>query len=234
MAEADFTVADDSLLTASIRRGVTAGITPPPGGGSFVYGFNSIDLTPGAVALFVNLTNFAPMLKGGSVRMVMKRGVSGGPEGFAPYVFIGLGGTSVNDYGYILGLSDGNPSHIVLRKGRLVDGVPDLTPALGNGNLRKSTPTVAVDEYVHLRLDMIVNLNGDVRLQMFRNDLAANPLGGSPVWAPIAGMAEFVDDALGVNSGTVPLTTGRGGFGFQSSDVTRRAWLDHFQLFRQT
>ena len=30
-----------------------------------------------------------------------------------------------------------------------------------------------------------------------------------------------------------PLTSGRGGFGFSVKDVTRRAYFDHLELFRQ-
>ena len=46
-------------------------------------------------------------------------------------------------------------------------------------------------------------------------------------------MAEFIDDHLGINSGSQPLTSGRGGFGFSVQDVTRRAYFDHIELFRQ-
>ncbi len=232
MASADWTVAGSSLGSGVVRKGVTAGVTPPPGGGSFIYGFNSVDLTPGAVALFANQVNYAPMAKGGRVTGAMKRGVSGGPEGFAPFIFIGLGGTDVSDVGYMLGLSDADPSHIVLRKGSLVGGLPDVAP-LGSGVLRRSTEEVAIDVWCHLRLDMVVNLNGDVRLQVFKNDLNAHNIGTAPTWTAIAGMAEFVDDALGVNSGSVPYTSGRCGFGFQSSDVTRRAYFDQIEVLRQ-
>lgn len=37
----------------------------------------------------------------------------------------------------------------------------------------------------------------------------------------------------GINSGSQPLTSGRGGFGFSVKDVTRRAYFDHLELFRQ-
>lgn len=234
MAESDWTEAADSLGVGVVRRAVTAGITPPNGGGSFVFGFNSIDLTAGAVALFTNLVNFAPTAanKGGSIRGAIRRGASGGNTGFAPFLFIGLQGTSVNDQGYLLGLADGDPAHIALRKGSLVGGLPDVAPP-GSGILRRSTGTIAIDTWVHLRLDMIVNLNGDVRLQVFQNDLVANPLSGAPVWTAITGMTEFVDDALGVNSGSLPFTSGRIGFGFQSQDVTRRGYVDHAEVFRQ-
>lgn len=232
MSEADWTPLNDSLSAGSLARGATAGFTPPPGGGSFVYGYNSKDTAAGAHGLFVNLTNFAPMASGGTIRGCVKRALSGGPLGFSPFLFIGLQGPSVNDEGYLLGLADGSPSRIALRKGSPSGGIPDVAPG-GSGILRRSTGTIAVDEWVHLRIDMIFNAIGDVRLQVFKNDLDANPLSGSPVWEAIPGMAEFVDDALGVNSGSPPFTSGRVGFGFATSDVTRRAQFDEIDVRRQ-
>ena len=228
MSEADWTVCNDS--TASIKRGVTNGIARPNGGGNFVYGFNSTELTPGCSALFCNLANFAPAAKGMSVSCAIKRGVSGGPAGFAPFLYVLLAGPSVHDDAYILGLEDADPHKIVLRKGALEEGVPSV--ALGTmGTLRKSTASYAVDTWLHLRLDAIVQPNNDVLLKAFRSDLS-NPV-TSPAWVAIPGIGDFVDDALGVNSGSTPLLLGRGGFGFQSEDVTRRGFFDHIAVNRQ-
>jgi hypothetical protein len=88
--------------------------------------------------------------------------------------------------------------------------------------------------WLHLRLDVIVNSNGDVVLQVLQNDLVAHPLGTPPNWQPVAGMATFIDDATAINSGSQPLTSGRGGFGVTVNDVTRRAFFDHLELQRQT
>jgi hypothetical protein len=232
MSEMDWTFLNDGLDAATVDRGVTTGIARPPGGGSFVFGFNSLSTAQGAVALFTNQLNFAPMAKGGSVRGAIQRGVSGGPLGFAPFFFVGLQGPSVNDLGYLLGLGDGDPHHVVLRKGALSGGLPDIPPGT-QGVLRRSTGTFMPGTWVHLRLDMIVNLNGDVLLQVFQNDLVANPLGGAPSWQPVPGMSEFIDDALGINSGSQPFTSGRAGFGFFTKDVTRRGFLDHVEVYRQ-
>jgi hypothetical protein len=236
MAEADWTVLDDSLSSGAVARGVTAGFTPPNGGGSFVFGYNSLSTAVGAVGFFTNLTNFAPMAKGGRITGAIKRAASGGPTGFSAFLFIGLQGTSVDDEGYLLGLSDDDPSRIVLRKGAISAGLPDDAPAAGNGILRRSTDAFDIDDddWVHLRLDMIFNDVGDVRLQVFQNDLAAHALGTAPTWTAIAGMTEFVDDALGVNSGSAPFTSGRVGHAFRTSDVTRRAQFDHIEVRRQT
>ena len=234
MAETDWTFLNDGLDIANVDRGVTTGIARPPGGGSFVFGFNSLTAAAGAVGLFTNQVNFAPMAKGCSIRGAAKRLPSGGPTGFSPFLFVGVAGPSLNDSGYLLGLGDSDPYHLVLKKGVLVTGVPDLAPdPPNNGILKRSTATFAQDTWHHLRLDMIVNLNGDVLLQCFSNDLAVNPLGGAPSWVAVPGMEEFIDDALGINSGSAPFTSGRAGFGIRVQDVTRRAAFDHVEVFRQ-
>jgi hypothetical protein len=210
MAQADWTFLNDGLDIATLDRGVTAGIARPPGGGSFLYAFNSLAAVQGAVALFANLVDFAPMAKGASIRGCMQRGPSGGPVGFSPFFFLGCQGNSVNDTAYLLGLSDDDPHRIVLRKGMVSAGIPD---AEGPGVLLASGESFEIGTWLHLRLDVIVNLNGDVVLKVLRNDLVAQPLGTPPNWQPVAGMAEFIDDNTGINSGSQPLTSGRGGFG---------------------
>ena len=52
----------------------------------------------------------------------------------------------------------------------------------------------------------------------------ANPSGGQ----------DLIDvSALGINAGSQPFTSGRGGFGFFTKDVTRRGFIDHVEVFRQ-
>jgi hypothetical protein len=242
MAEADWTLLDGSLSAGNVRRGASAGFTPPPGGGPYVFGFNSLDTSNGALGYFSNLLDFAPMAKGGSIRACVKRGLSGGPTGFAPFLFLGLQGPSIMDKGYLLGLSDADPCHISLRKGTIINGLSDLAPdPAGNGVLRRSSATFARDTWLHLRLDVIVNPNGDVRIVVFQNNLLTHPLSGPPSWQPITGMTDlvngayvsFVDDSLGINSGSAPFLSGRAGWAFQSQDVTRRAYFDHISLERQ-
>jgi len=232
VAETDWTFLNDGLDAATVDRGVTTGIARAPGGGNFVFGFNSLSTAQGVVGLFTNQVNFAPMAKGGSVRSAVQRGVSGGPLNFAPFLFIGLQGPSVNDNGYLLGLGDGDPHHVVLRKGTLSGGLPDIAPGT-LGVLRRSTATFLPGAWLHLRLDMVVNQNGDVILQVFQNDLVAHPLGSAPTWSAIPGMTEFIDDALGINSGSQPYTSGRAGFAFFTKDVTRRGFVDHVEAYRQ-
>lgn len=233
MSKTDWTTISDSLT--SVRQGVTAGIAPPPGGGTFVYGINSQNNTPGVVAHYSTLAGFVPMPKGGEVSAAMKRGMSGGPTGFAPFIYAGLGGTSSADVAYMLGLGDSDPSRIVLRKGSLAGGLPDGTiyPAPGHlGVLAKSTVTIPQDQWVQLRLEVVSNLNGDVVINCYSSDPSVNPV-SSPVWTAIDGIPRFIDDSLAVNSGSAPLTSGRVGFGMQTKDVSRRAYFDRVVTLAQ-
>ncbi len=230
MSETDWSYLNGGLDIAAVDRGVTAGIARPPGGGSFLFAFNSLAAVTGAVGLFANLANFAPMAKGGSIRGAVQRGAGGGPIGFSPFLFLCCQGNSVNDSAYMLGLSDDDPHRVVLRKGAIAVGLPD---ADGAGVLLKSAASFAQSTWLHLRLDVIANTNGDVVLKVLQNDLAAHALGTTPDWQPVPGMVEFIDDHLGINSGSQPLTSGRGGFGFSVKDVTRRAYFDHIELLRQ-
>ncbi len=230
MAEADWTYLNDGLDIATVDRGVTAGIARPPGGGSFLFAFNSLAAVQGAVGLFCNLVDFAPMAKGASIRGCVQRGPGGGPTGFSPFLYLACQGNSVNDTAYLLGLSDDDPHRIVLRKGAVAVGIPDSE---GPNVLLASGESFSQATWLHLRLDVIVNDNGDVVLKVLRNDLGAHPLGAPPDWQPVPGMVEFIDDHLGINSGSQPLTSGRGGFGMTVADVTRRGYFDHLELLRQ-
>lgn len=233
MSSTDWTDLTGSLSPSSLDRGVTAGITPPPGGGSFIYGYNSLDTSVGTHGKFVNLGSFAPMAKGGIVKGAVQRGPSGGPLNFSPLLFIGAQGPATTDLAYMLGLQDDDPHHIVLRKGQIAGGLPAGAPGT-NGILRKSNVSYAVGTWLHLRLDMIVNANGDVLLQCFANDLTAGGASvATPVWVAIPGMDSFTDDALGIASGSAPFTSGRAGWAFVTKDVTRRGFFDHIEIDRQ-
>jgi hypothetical protein len=227
---ADWTFLNNSLDKAAVNRGATAGITPPPGGGNFVYAFNSTALVNGGTGLFCNLDDFAPMAKGGSIRGCVQRGPSGGATGFSPFIFLGCQGDSVNDRAYMLGLSDEDPYRIVLRKGTISVGIPDSE---GEGVLLASGQSFNQAVWLHIRLDMIVNMNGDVVLRVFSNDLSSRPLGEPPSWVEIQGMGNYLDDATGINSGSAPLLSGRSGFAFAVKDVTRRGFFDHIEVARQ-
>ena len=212
-------------------RGVTTGITRPNGGGNFCFGFNSTVATTGCAGLYAAQTNFAPEAKGGSIRGAIRRGASAGPLNFAPMLFIGLAANSVNSIAYILGLDDDDPHRIVLRKGTLVSGVPAVSVGT-QGVLKVGTETFLNDTWLHLRLDSIVNTNGDVILQCYRSDLAVNPV-TAPSWVPVPGCESFTDDVLHVNSGSAPLLSGYTGFAFFTKDISRRGYVDQIEVDRQ-
>jgi hypothetical protein len=226
MAESDWTVAEDSPDINTIKRGNTAGIDDPPGGDGFVYGFNSRVVVEGASAIFYNGEDFAPYEEGASIRAAIQKGASGGVAGYTPLLFLGLQGNSVNDDAYMLCLQNNNPARLLLVKGPLSTGPAGTV-------LRTSDATFAIGEWMHLRLDAIVNGNGDVVLAVRKNNLATNELNEAPVWEAVAGMGDFVDDQLAVNSGSDPLVGGRAGVGMWTTEVTRRAYMTHVELIRQ-
>lgn len=237
MASTDWTELTNSITTPSVRRGVTGGgFIPPNGGGTFTYGMRSTTIVNGVVALKkTNEANFdpTPAGKGMSVRGALQRGVSAGASGFQPFLFAGAQGNDVaTDNAYLIGLTDGEASKIVLMKGPFLGGCPDVAPG-SLGVLRRSTTTIPIGTWVDLRLDMRVNLNGDVVLSMFQNDLGANAV-TAPVWAPVPGLEQIIDDALGAVTGTAPYTSGRMGFGCRFSDVGRRVYFDHPEMIRET
>ncbi len=235
MSAADWSFLTGILSAPNAARGVTSGPAKPTGGGTFVYGINTLTNTPGGVALYASPqapnTNFAPLSSGGDVSAAMNRAPGGGLTGWDAFVFIGLGGTALTDEGYLLGLSDGDPCHVELRKGSLALGLPDEAPNPTGINkiLRRSTEVVVVGTWMHLKLEMVANANGDVILNCYKN------LGNvtTPVWVAIAGMDSFTDDALGVATGELPYTSGRVGFGATFSDVTRRSYFDQIVVSKQ-
>lgn len=243
MGSTNWTELTNGLALASVDRGVTTGIARPNGGGNFIFGYNSLVTSVGAVGYFANQVNFAPGAKGGSIRGAVQRGISGGDLNFSPMLFICGQGTDIADNAYLLGLQDDEPHRITLRKGSVLGGLPNVSPGT-SGVLRRSTATYTKGTWLHLRLDAVVNTNGDVILKVFRNDLTANPV-TAPVWAAVPGIEDstlvathgagtsFIDDSLGVNSGSAAYTSGRFGFAFASSDVTRRGYFDHIEVYRQ-
>ena len=229
MAKEDWAYLTNGLDWNVVARGATAGLAAPPGGGNFVYAFNSLASVTGAVGLFINLETFAPMEKGGSIRGCIQRAPGGGPLGFSPFFFLCAQGSSVNDTAYMLGLSDEDPHRIVLRKGSMAVGIPDSD---GQGALLVSGQSYVQGTWLHLRLDAVVNGNGDVVLRVLMSDLEENDV-NSPNWIAVPGMEQFIDDAVAVNSMSAPFTSGRAGFGFAVKDVTRRAYFDHLEVRRQ-
>lgn len=241
MAQSDWTTALQSLPTNDVYSRPTTGTTKPNGGGNFVLPYVSLTNAPGASARYVNGANFAPCVSGAEITFATARLASGGVTAWSAFAFVGLQGTSVNDSCYMLGLSDNEVSLIELRKGVLVNGLPHEEPGGANGILRRSTLQVPIGEWVHLKLEVVVQQFGDVYLNCYINDLGTNPV-TAPVWTEIAGLeldynglaVSFIDDGAGINSGSLPLIGGRIGLGVRVDDVTRRAAFDHITIARQT
>jgi len=254
MSLVDWTVMDGSLdgtnwVGTIVKRGVTSGISGPPGSTHFVFGFNSTQITDGAVAISCSIANFGPIEPrpvhsgsgggGGSIRGCVKRGQSAGKTGFSPFLFIGANLNDVQATTYMLGLEDADPNRIVLVKGQIQHGVPSVDAPGTQTVLRCSQNVYDWDKWHHLRLDMIVNDNGDVVLYAYENDLDTNNC-NAPVWTPIEfndGLeypdGVYVDDSLGVMTESDPLLSGYLGFGFEVSNSARRGYFDHMEVMRQ-
>lgn len=241
MAEADWAFISGSLDAAQVGRGVSSAFPRPNGGLNFTFGMHSLVATEGFTGLYCDLTNFNPLLNsstpaaatGGSVRGALQKYDSSTPTEYAPLLFIGLRGGSAGspapttlDTAYMLGLENASPYRIVLVKGTPGAGLP--TAAV----LRASSQSYTPGNWHHLRLDMIVNPTGDVILQAFYNDLTAHTV-TAPTWAAIAGLTEFTDDALGVLSGSEPLSGGFIGYGMYSKAAGRLGLFDHIEAIRQ-
>jgi hypothetical protein len=238
MSSADWVALTGSLGGSDLAKGVTHGLTPPSGGGSFVYAMNALTATPGMAGLYASPqapnTNFNPLLKGGDIRGAVQKGVANGNTGYSAFLFMLAQGTTTADNAYMLGLSDGGASsHIELRKGSMLVGLPDEAPGGSNKILQQSTASFAPGTWVHLRLEVVVNISGDVVINCYENDLNANPV-TAPVWTAIPGISQFIDDAVGINTGTLPYVAGRAGFGGQFNGATRRAYFDQIEFIKQT
>lgn len=244
MSQNDWEPLSDALTDDVVRRGATAGVGAPSGGGTHVYGMRSVAVQPGVLALRCKAANFSPTPpeRGGRITGALRRSALGASDGFAPFLFFCASDPSSSGQGYILGLADEAQTHIQLRKGALLGGLPGVSivdPDAAPNILMRSTNTFEPNIWHHLRLDVIVQGTGDVVLQVFRNDLDVHSV-GSPLWEVIPGMEGpftafngFVDDNLGINTGTQPLTAGYMGFGTRFETANRATYFDHITCDRQ-
>jgi hypothetical protein len=246
MGQLDWGNLSGALTTDDAVSGPTAGTTPPSGGGTYVFGMKAVQNVVGVVGKYCLQTNFSPTLtgKGGRISGALRKSSVGAASGFSPFLFFAAGGTAVSDNAYLLGLSDENPSHIELRKGAISEGLPAivaLDPDASPNVLMRSTDVFPADTWQHLRLDVVIQGTGDVILQVYRSDLALHNV-SSPSWALVPGMegphyptfAGFVDDVLGVNTGSPPYAAGgRIGFASRFSTANRAAYFDQISVERQ-
>jgi hypothetical protein len=244
MGQLDWAELGGSLSDATLKRGVTAGIAGPNGSNGFVYGYNSKDGTvTGAHGKYVDLAGFTPTGSlltspdgGGGVRGAVKRVASPNNTGMTPLLFFCAQGgpPTVNDEAYMLALLDYDPYKIVLAKGPIVGGV---APSMADGKiLAQGSQEFSMGDglWHHLRLDPIVEPNGDVLLKAYYSDLSLHAI-HAPDWQLIPGFSAdgYIDDALHINTGSAPLWGGYVGFAFAVNQaLNRRGAFDALQAFR--
>jgi len=214
MAESDWAAltsgSHGALDSGQAAKGVSAAFSPPPHSGtnSFVVGVRSVGAVTGVAGFMCDVTNYNPLIdssanqKGGRISAAIKK-YSSGFDDYAPFIALQSGLNVQTSEAYILGLSESDPTQIMLRKGALYGG---MNPAASD-RLRVSDQTFESSEWIHLCLDVLVNPHGEVVLNVFRNDLSANDV-DSPTWAAVSGMDQFIDDSLGALTGTAPLISG--------------------------
>lgn len=247
MGQADWNDLGSSISEASLKRGVTAGLTPPPSSisNSFVYGYNSVDGTvTGAHGKYVDLSGFTPTGSGpavpdggGSIRGCVKRVPGSNNTGFTPLLFFCAQGSppSVNDEAYMLGLLDADPYEITLAKGLIIGGIVEDVESIAILASSSAQYNIGDDQWHHLRMDCLVEPNGDVLIKCYENDLSSQPIGDTPSWQNIDGFNPdgFIDDRLRIASGSDPLLGGYCGFAFAFSEaLNRRAAFDAIEAYR--
>lgn len=242
MAEVNWDILIGSADQANIDRGATGGVPRPNGGGAQLHGFHAITSTPDLVfGRYNNQANFDPTPKGIAEYSAALIRLGGGAAERAIMLFAQLQGTTVAGTCYMLGLAEEEPSRLVLRKGQLSNGLDEfLLDPMGTGVLAVAANAIAEDEYVHVFFGVNVQPQDDVLLVVKQSDLSLNPT-DAPDFQPVPGMDSvdpgtgiaFVDDALGLNTGTQPLLDGRVGWAFVSRGLGARAAIDEIQLARQ-
>jgi hypothetical protein len=238
MAEADWTkftsAINGGLDDGDVSKGVSNAFTGPndSAANDFVHGFHSLQPVIGFAGWYYSgLPSFNPIPpdKGGRISAALRRYSSG--EGYAPVMGLMAGTTISTAKAYMLALSNSNPYRIVLKKG-YASGSFDPTDTT---ILRVSDESwTSTTKWFHLQLDVIVNPQGDVRLVVKQNDLDSETI-SSPNWQAISGMADYVDDSLGVLSDAVPLTSGfRMFFGhFNNGLAGKVSLIDHITPLKQ-
>ena len=236
MAEADWSdMAGSALDATDVPRGVSAAFTVPNGGTTYVYGFRSAVSTTGFGGKVCAVANFNPIAanKGGVISAAMKRYSSG--ANFAPMIGFMMGTDPATSNAYMLGLSEADAYQIVLRK-----GVPSAgLDAAASSVLRSSTSswTTVGDSsgaWKHLRLEVLVNPHDEVVLICKQSDLGSYTV-SAPTWAAITGMADYIDDSVGILTGSLPyLGSFYPFFGMYSEGAGTQVLFDHIVVERQT
>jgi hypothetical protein len=149
------------------------------------------------------VSGFTSVGDGGSISAAMKRYSSG--TGYSPIMGLIVGNTQAS-LGYFLGLTNASSYKIALKKGAPNTGLEEDD----TGILRTSTDSFTdtgddSDAWFHLRLDVLVNPHNEVVLNVYQNDLSTNAV-TAPSWTAVTGMSAYIDDSLGILTGSSPYT----------------------------
>lgn len=219
---------------APLYAGTTAAFPTPSGGGSRTYSWRAADASiNGAHAVRVDAPNFAPIPgnNGGSIRGAIYRADGSSAEDHSVFLFFQLQEDDTSGTAYLLGLSPEVSSHLVLVKGPLSSGIPTSAEKT-DGVVRRSTETYGQGTWLHVRLDVVVNPNGDVVLNTWVNDLTANDV-TAPTWVAVDEMSGVIDDVLGWETGTPGLNVGgRMGFAYHATSSGTAGAVDHIRVAR--
>lgn len=236
MALSDWSTASGS--EGGVLHGPTLEVPPvEPAGGDFTYAFNSSDTAgSGAVVLEYDHPSFDFTL-GAKISGVLTKTATEG-EGCSVFLFCNHGdGTGVGttvDEGYLLGIQNDGSNRIVLAKGPLANGVPagEAGSTVSTTKIiARSSNSLAANEWIHLRLQAIVQIGGDVVLVPEYSTVA---IGGTPVWQPLPGMQDrYVDGVTEQLDAGPPIIIGRPGFGFEFTATTKGAAVDYIEGARQ-
>lgn len=237
MAEADWAlIPAPGLDTTDVPRGVTNGLTRPAHSGTnnFCFAYRAATSGAGFAGYTCDVSGVNPTGagKGGSMRIALKRYSANAT--YAPMFGLIKAASPIGE-GYMLGLSEATGYQIALKKGAPSGGLD----ASGSDILRLSTQSYsdvgdAADVWIHLRLDVLVNPHNDVVLNVYENDLSTYDV-DTPTWTAIDGMAQFIDDSVGVLTGSLPHT----GpfyffFGMYCEAAGSMCAFDHAQVYLQT
>lgn len=137
-------------------------------------------------------------MKGGIIQACIRKFTEN--DYYSPFLFFATSADGASE-GYMLGLSQGYPHHVVLSRGLLQAG---LTAELTE-NLGESDEGFSDNNWHHLYMRVLVNDHGDVEIKaQWDTNIPIVP--AAPAWAAIPGISEYVDDQLGILKGAPGLT----------------------------
>lgn len=202
MASSDWSTVTGSSDASTIVRNVVAvpGALPaPPGAPGYTHVYGARAVSAGVFALYTNQVDFAPIDPAKSAQVTIALRAHGGAQ---PFAFAALQGDGdVADAAYRLGID--SSGYLTLSKGALSEDLSEPTKIL-----RHATTPIAEGTWIHARLDVVANGNGDNVLNVYTSSSGSIL---APTWE--RAFDRYIDDALAVASGSKPLRGGYLGFG---------------------